>query len=222
MDIQAGKLFPVESVDHNATVGLRMDSLRSILWRCAFVALGIGLLSGCEELEVANRATTNAIRSVIPPSWYNTSGYWKGTDVPGRPRIVVHLSEQKAYFYKGRHLIGESTVSTGKPGFSTPPGHYTVLQKDKNHLSSIYGDYIDDQGNVIKTNIDNRKDPRPRGTHFDGARMPYFMRFRGGYGMHAGYVPPFRASHGCIRLPERMARRFFNAAHEGTPVIVKE
>ena len=182
----------------------------------------MGLISGCEELRVANRATASAIRSVIPPSWYMASGYWEGDDVPGRPKIVVHLAEQKAYFYKGRHLVGETTVSTGKPGFSTPPGRYTVLQKDKDHLSSIYGDYVDDEGNVLVSNIDNRHDPPPAGGRFDGARMPYFMRFRGGYGMHAGYVPPFRASHGCIRLPERMAKRFFNAAHEGTPVVVEE
>ena len=52
--------------------------------------------------------------------------------------------------------------------------------------------------------------------------MPYFMRFNGGYGMHAGYVPKFRASHGCIRLPARMARHFFENAPDDTPVIVRE
>jgi lipoprotein-anchoring transpeptidase ErfK/SrfK len=73
----------------------------------------------------------------------------------------------------------------------------------------------------VKSNIDIRKDSQPAGTHFDGARMPYFMRFNGGYGMHAGYVPRFRASHGCIRLPARMARHFFENTPEDTPVIVK-
>ena len=52
--------------------------------------------------------------------------------------------------------------------------------------------------------------------------MPYFLRFTRGYGMHAGYVPQYRASHGCIRMPAEMARRFFHAADLGTPVIVKE
>jgi lipoprotein-anchoring transpeptidase ErfK/SrfK len=118
--------------------------------------------------------------------------------------------------------VGESSVSTGKPGFSTPPGRYRVIQKDKNHISSEFGDYVDDGGNVVESNIDVRKDRKPPGTHFDGARMPYFMRFNGGYGMHAGYVPRYRASHGCIRLPTEMAARFFRAAHEGAPVIVRE
>ncbi len=52
--------------------------------------------------------------------------------------------------------------------------------------------------------------------------MPYFLRFTGGYGMHAGFVPRYRASHGCIRMPREMARHFFDAAEEDTPVIVKE
>src|SRR5437879_12841732 len=149
-------------------------------------------------------------------------GWWHDEGASGPARIIVHVGEQKAYFYKGKRLVGESTVSTGKPGFSTPPGSYSVLQKDRNHVSSEFGDYVDDYGNVVRSNIDVRKDTQPRGSHFDGARMPHFMRFRGGYGMHAGYVPPFRASHGCIRLPEPWARPFFENAEEGTPVIVKE
>ena len=180
------------------------------------------LITGCEELQTAQERTTSAIRSVIPPAWYTGSGYWQGDDVPGRPRVVVHLSEQKAFFFKGKHLVGETVVSTGKPGFSTPPGHYHVVSKDRDHVSSEFGDYIDDDGNVVKSNIDVRKDSKPRGTHFDGARMPYCMHFNGGYAMHEGYVPPYAASHGCIRLPKGMAAHFFNAAHEGTPVIVKE
>jgi lipoprotein-anchoring transpeptidase ErfK/SrfK len=196
-------------------------NFRTII-RCVALASGLAVLAGCEELETAHQTAATAIRSVIPPSWYTAGGSWEGDDVPGRPKIVVHLSEQKAYFYKGRHLVGQTVISSGKPGFSTPPGHYSVTQKDKGHVSSEFGDYVDKAGKVLKSNIDNRKDERPPGAHFDGARMPYFMRFRGGYGMHEGYVPPYAASHGCIRLPKGMARHFFNAAHEGTPVIVKE
>jgi lipoprotein-anchoring transpeptidase ErfK/SrfK len=134
----------------------------------------------------------------------------------------VHLNEQKAYFFRGKHLVGETTVSTGKPGFSTPPGHYHVISKDRDHVSSEFGDYVDDSGNVVRSNIDARKDKRPSGTHFDGARMPYCMHFNGGYAMHEGYVPPFAASHGCIRIPRGMAEKFFDAAPEGTSIVVKE
>jgi len=150
------------------------------------------------------------------------AGWWNDEDASGSPKIVVHISEQQAYFYKGKHLVGETTVSTGKPGFSTPPGRYTVVSKDVGHVSTVFGDYVDDYGNVVSSNIDCRKDRRPKGSHFDGARMPYAMFFRGGYAMHQGYVPPFAASHGCIRLPGQMAVRFFENAPVGTPVTVTE
>ncbi len=150
------------------------------------------------------------------------AGWWNDDGASGAPKVVVHIGEQKAYFYKGKRVVGESTVSTGKPGFSTPPGHYTVLSKDADHVSTIFGDYVDDYGNVVRSNIDARKDSRPKGAHFDGARMPYAMFFRGGYAMHQGYVPPFAASHGCIRLPKDMARPFFENAPVGTPVTVTE
>jgi lipoprotein-anchoring transpeptidase ErfK/SrfK len=191
-----------------------------ILVRC-LAALGLVVFfPGCEDLEMAQQTATNAVRAVVAPT--PSPGWWEGDGVSGSPRIVVHLSEQKAYFYKGKHVVGESTVSTGKPGFSTPPGRYHIISKDKNHVSSEFGDYIDSEGTVVKSNIDVRKDSQPRGTHFDGARMPYCMHFNGGYAMHQGYVPPYAASHGCIRLPDGMAEHFFNAAHEGTPVVVKE
>jgi L,D-transpeptidase catalytic domain len=118
-------------------------------------------------------------------------GWWNDEGASGPAKIIVHVGEQKAYFYKGERLVGESTVSTGKPGFSTPPGSYSVLSKSPDHVSTIFGDYVDDYGNVVRSNIDARKDRRPRGSHFDGAQMPYAMFFRGGYAMHQGYVPPF-------------------------------
>ncbi len=181
---------------------------------------GLFLLGACEEMEQAGQATTNAIKAAVEPG--APSGYWHGDDVSGSSKIIVHLSEQKAYFYKGKVVVGETTVSTGKPGFGTPPGHYHVVSKDRNHVSSEFGDNVDDDGTIVKTNIDKRKDRRPKGTHFDGARMPFCMHFNGGYAMHEGYVPPYAASHGCIRIPKGMAQHFFEAAHEGTPIIVKE
>ena len=124
-------------------------------------------------------------------------GWFDGDGISGSPRIIVRIGEQKAYFYKGHKLVGESTVSTGKPGFSTPPGSYQVISKSGDHVSTVFGDYVDDYGNVVRFNIDRRKDRCPAGAHFDGARMPYAMFFRSGYAMHQGYVPPYAASHGC-------------------------
>ena len=187
-----------------------------------FVAVSAMIFSGgCADVREQLTAEAQRLPELFAGAT-TSEGFWRNDDVRGAAKIVVHVGEQRAYFYKGHQLIGESTVSTGKRGFDTPPGHYRVIQKDRDHVSSEFGDYITASGDVVESNIDVRKDPQPAGTHFDGARMPYFMRFNGGYGMHAGYVPRFRASHGCIRLPARMARHFFENAPENTPVIVRE
>jgi lipoprotein-anchoring transpeptidase ErfK/SrfK len=170
-------------------------------------------------MEMAGQSAARAVQAVVAPT--PVPGWWNGDSGSGSPRIVVHVGEQKAYFYKGKTVVGESTVSTGKPGFGTPVGSYQIVSKDRNHVSSEFGDYVDGSGNVVKSNVDARKDSRPPGTHFDGARMPYCMHFNGGYAMHEGYVPPFAASHGCIRLPHEMAEHFFESAPVGTPVSVR-
>jgi hypothetical protein len=192
---------------------MRISMTRSTLFR-ALPALGaLIVLASCAEVETRPNAV-----APTPPLPYA----WNGDGVPGPAKIIVDINQQRAYFFKGKAMVGETTVSTGKPGFSTPPGSYKVVWKDKDHISTRFGDYVDDYGNVVKSNIDSAKDPRPKGAHYDGARMPYAMFFRGGYAMHQGYVPPYAASHGCIRLPNGIAEIFFNAVELGTPVIVKE
>jgi len=193
---------------------MKLRHLFQIAGACA-IAL---IVCGCEEIPpYAQEPLAGRFPWQTQPS-----GFWNDEGASGPPKIIVHIGEQKAYFYKGKHVVGESSVSTGKPGFSTPPGHYHIVSKDRDHVSTEFGDYVDDYGNVVRSNIDARKDRRPPGTHFDGARMPYAMFFNGGYAMHQGYVPPFAASHGCIRVPQGMARPFFENAPEGTPVIVTE
>ena len=193
---------------------------RSILILCALL-----FCTSCAELqtrlETPRRVLSDALRTALAAP-HPRHAYWRREDFRGRPKIVVHLHEQRAYFYKGKQLVGESNISTGKKGYETPPGKYRVIQKDADHISSEYGDYIDEDGFIIQKNISARKDPKPPGAIFDGAKMPYFLRFTRGYGMHAGFVPRYRASHGCIRMPAEMARHFFEAADEDTPVIVKE
>ena len=148
--------------------------------------------------------------------------YWNGDGLSGRPSIKISLGEQRAYFYKGGKLAGISTVSTGREGFNTATGSFQIIQKDKDHVSSRFGDYVDAEGNVIKKEVDTEKDPKPKGAIYDGARMPYFMRIVGGTGLHAGYLPGYPASHGCIRMPGFMAEKFFENVTVGTPVTVTE
>jgi lipoprotein-anchoring transpeptidase ErfK/SrfK len=178
-----------------------------------FYATALVLFSSCAQLErtvETGKRQTDRLAIAIA-----------GKPARGPKKIVVELNEQRAYFYRGPRVVQESVISTGRKGYETPVGRYRVIQKDADHLSNLYGDYVDSRGRVVKANVDVRKDARPRGARFRGAEMPYFLRFTGAYGMHAGYVPRHRASHGCIRMPGRNARRFFDAADIGTPVVVK-
>jgi lipoprotein-anchoring transpeptidase ErfK/SrfK len=148
--------------------------------------------------------------------------YWKGDGVSGPPTILVRIGQQRAYFYRGRKIVAATRISTGKQGFGTPAGSYNVIQKDKNHVSNMYGDFVDESGSVVQANVDAKKNTAPAGTSFRGAKMPYFLRFSGGHGLHAGRVPNYPASHGCVRLPVEMARHFFENAEMGTPVRVED
>ena len=139
----------------------------------------------------------------------------------GRPSIVVSLQEQEAYLYRGGHRTAESRISSGREGYRTPVGNFQVIRKDEAHRSSIYGDYVDASGKVVKANVDVRREGKPPHSHFVGAQMPYFLEFSPGYGLHQGYLPGVPASHGCIRMPYWKARQFYNIAHVGTPVVVK-
>ena len=187
-------------------------------FRLVSVTLAICLLfTGCATLARHKHAP-----KTLPPPPSKPQTYWRGDGVTGEPAILVSISAQRAYFYKGDALVGESPISSGRKGFDTPPGSYKVIQKDKNHVSNLYGEYVDETGTVVKANVDVTKEPAPEGATFQGAKMPYFLRFTGGYGLHAGMLPGHRASHGCIRLPHEMARHFFESAAIGMSVTVQD
>jgi lipoprotein-anchoring transpeptidase ErfK/SrfK len=151
---------------------------------------------------------------------HDTVSYWDGDSTNGKPSITISLREQRAYFYKSGVLVGVSQLSTGREGLNTPYGRFSIIQKDVNHVSSLFGDYVDSAGNVVVPNVDVTKDPKPPGARFRGTPMPYFMRIVSGTGLHAGYLPGYPASHGCIRMPEFMAENFFKSVSLGTPVTI--
>jgi len=149
-------------------------------------------------------------------------GYWDGDGVTGAPKIVISRADQSAFFYKGSKLVGVSPVSTGSPGHTTPAGSFKVTQKSPNHASSLYGVIKDKAtGHVIVKDADTRVHKAGAGEVFVNAPMPNFLRFNGAIGMHAGFLPGYPASHGCVRLPSEMSKIFFDNAPHGTPVIVK-
>jgi|SRR5580658_6702464 lipoprotein-anchoring transpeptidase ErfK/SrfK len=109
--------------------------------------------------------------------------------------IIISIADQRLYVYHDQQLVAWSSVSSGKPGHETPTGDFTVSEKDLNHHSNLY----------------------------ENAPMPFFMRLTdGGVGMHAGFLPGYPASHGCIRLPSEMARELYQRVESGTPVQITD
>lgn len=198
---------------------------RTTIYLAPLAALALSSCASRPEPAAAAHSYLEGIGSPISvttfqPSHTATESHWDGDGIAGSPKIVIDLSNQKASFYKDDHLVGVSPISSGTSSHPTPTGKFKVTQKNIDHRSSWYGDYVDREGNVVVKDIDNRKDRRPSGTRYLGADMGYFMRFNGPIGMHRGFLPGYPASHGCIRLPEEMAAIFFDHASIGTPVIV--
>lgn len=121
---------------------------------------------------------------------------WVPEKSPGGPvAIIVSIPDQLVHVYRGGVRIGLSTCSTGKQGHSTPTGVFTILEKDKDHRSSTYND----------------------------APMPNMNRLTwSGVALHAGDLPGYPASHGCVRLPLKFSEHLFSVTHVGTPVIVAD
>lgn len=149
-------------------------------------------------------------------------GYWDGDGVHGPALIKINIEEQKAYFFKGDQLVGQTSISTGKEGKITPRGRFKVTQKNIDHRSSLYGVIRDvATGTIVNDDAKTGRDiPKP-GQVFENAPMFNFLRFNGAVGMHTGHLPGYAASHGCVRLPDHMAKHFYQNASLGTPVIVE-
>ena len=156
----------------------------------------------------------------VPENPLSSRAWWRGDGVVGQPKIVINLSTQRVQYYKGKELVGVSPISSGRESHGTVTGSYRILDKDIDHRSSLFGAYVDKAGNVVQGDVDTRTDRAPPGTTYMGANMRYFMRIVGGIGMHEGYLPGYPASHGCIRLPTKMAVIFFKETPEGTPVEI--
>lgn len=154
------------------------------------------------------------------PAPVDDGSYWHGEGVEGSPSMRISLSEQKVYFLKSGRVVGMSPISSGRESHATRPGSFKITEKDIDHKSNLYGDYVDSTGFILKKEVDVRKDPKPKGAKFDGANMRYFMRVTGAIGMHEGYLPGYPASHGCIRLPSKMAEIFYHESSVGTPVQI--
>ena len=185
-----------------------------------FVGLPPGVVRGPDgTLTLDPRGVPPGQRKMAAPK--DVISHWDGGPGNGPPRIRIVLSEQTAYFFRGNVLVGKSWLCTGDDRHHTPTGSFRIIQKDLHHKSSRYGVFVDEAGNVVDGDVDIKKDPVPRGLKYEGANMTNFMRLTNeGVGMHAGFLPGYPASHGCIRMPAQMADHFFNNLQEGTPVTI--
>ena len=133
--------------------------------------------------------------------------------------IEINLSTQKASLLHDGNIVYQSPISSGRPGYPTPTGDFEVLEKDENHLSSLYGKIVDANGRTIVSSADSAM-PVPKCGKFVKAPMKHFLRFDGASGMHAGHLPGHPASHGCVRMPASKAALFFDIVEVETPVRV--
>jgi L,D-transpeptidase-like protein len=133
--------------------------------------------------------------------------------------VIIDLTEQAAYLLEDGRMAFISPIASGKEGWGTPTGTFRVISKDLNHHSGNFGLISDSYGRIVNPNA-TPGSYVPPGHHYMPAPMPYFMEFRKYVGMHAGYLPGYPASHGCVRMPRDLAAEFFARVRIGTPVKV--
>ena len=149
------------------------------------------------------------------------------TLTPAGSGIVVELDQQRAYVYHGDKLLAYTKLASGRPNYRTETGSYVIGQKDLNHRSTLYGNFVSAKtGSVMMGDVTCGFDPTPVGGRFEGSLMKYFQRFSTpngrmtAMGFHTGVLPGYAASHGCVRLPDGMASWLFANIPLGTPVII--
>lgn len=171
--------------------------MRRIIWLLAAPLLTGAPLSiaHAQDEVTAALAEPAAVLSVADADTLKPGDYLWHPEVAsaGPIGIVVDLERQVAFVYRGDTLIGISTVSTGKDGHETPLGTFPILQKQVEHKSNLY----------------------------DSAPMPYMQRLTwDGVALHAGGVPGYRESHGCVHLPPAFAKALYNLTDLGATVAI--
>ncbi len=158
----------------------------------------LGLAGAAVAATTARAAPTLQDGSIVETVRQMKPGdyLWAPEVAPDGPvLIIVSLKSQRAYVYRNGLPIGISTVSTGKAGHATPTGVFTVLQKAVDHKSNLY----------------------------NNAPMPYMQRLTwDGIALHAGQLPGYPASHGCIRLPMAFAKLLYGITRLGFTVVITD
>ena len=153
----------------------------------------LAVASAAAAVPVWGSRTSSSV-DTLPSQLKPGEWIWGGdSKAMGPMAVIVSLSEQRAYVYRNGLLVAVTTVSTGKAGHETPTGVFTILQKDKDHRSSKY----------------------------NSAPMPYQQRLTwDGVALHAGGLPGYPESHGCVHLPSMFAEKLFDSTNMGMTVVI--
>lgn len=165
--------------------------LRSLPKLVFVAALFCSTATAAQQVAVGTGSVVQRVKRLQPGEYV-----WVPEVAPSGPMLlVVNLATQRAILFRNGVPIGATTVSTGRPGYSTPTGVFTILQKHVKHFSTTY----------------------------DNAPMPYMQRLTWkGVALHAGQLPGYPASHGCIRLPRGFAQLLFGVTKLGMTVVITD
>ena len=130
-------------------------------------------------------------------------------------RVKVSLSNAAVYVMENERPLLVAATCIGKPDSPTPTGHFRAFNRLPRKRSNTYGFHVAG-GNIIP----GKRVNTPRGHRYIGYPMPYWVEFKSGYGFHAGYVHPVPRSHGCLRLHNTVAPKFFALVPHGTPIHI--
>jgi hypothetical protein len=179
------------------------------------------------RIRLLTLAASALAASLLAPSCATAPGgaglsayqsYDRPAKLPSNPRNVrvkVSLSKQRTYVMEGSQLLMSMPVSVGAPGSSTPQGNFRIFNKIHKKRANTHG-YAYNGSQVKQTFISKR----PAGWSFKGTPMPYWCEFKPNYGFHTGWVKHHPCTHGCIRMHENLAPKFFRLVSVGTPVNI--
>lgn len=187
---------PANAIDTNPSV-----SAAPIVFPTNAPAAPVAIGARTQMAEAAAPEPQVAPPANVPTDWESLltkpgSYVWQPERAPeGQVLIVVSLTEQRAHVYRDGVRIAITTISSGSKGRETPTGSFEILQKKVMHRSNLY----------------------------DDAPMPFMQRLTwDGIALHAGRLPGYPASHGCIRLPRKFAELLYGATNFGSRVLVAD
>ncbi|KAB7648837.1 L,D-transpeptidase [Polymorphobacter fuscus] len=165
--------------------------MRHLLIAALLAAAAIAPVLALAPGATSSAAFDTPVSQLKPGQWI-----WDASIAPAGPiMVVIDLKSQLAFVYRNGVRIGVTTVSSGKPGKTTPTGIFQILQKSKDHKSNLY----------------------------NSAPMPYMQRLTwDGIALHAGNLPGYPASHGCVRMPLEFSKLLFDVSTMGMTVVVTD